>query len=214
MIFQKKESLKKIDSEIIIFEDIKLDKVKEVAKEKKITVNDFLYSLMLLTDKYYRREKKDLFISSPINISLKKDTNNIAPIFNVIQVPESKQDLFNQVHTTFNSLKYSLFIPFISFFITNITYVLPLDTLVYLYDKIISNSDYVFSNIIGPEMKQIPKPAQNIGFFTTPKSNEIVYNIISYQNNITLNITFKKDRIQDKDRFLESLRKAYNDLLE
>lgn len=214
-LFSVNEKLKNENNEynFILFDEIHLETLKEAVKEKKITINDFLYSLMLLTDQYYFKEKQTLYISSPISISINKDTNNISPIFNVVDISHSKDILVQDVHTTFNALKYSYFIPCLTVCVNLFTRILPLSILVSIYNRIMEKSNYAFSNIIGPDLQNVPIKITNIGFLTTPKNSEIVYNIISYQNNITLNVTFKKDRIKDKDKYLQCLRNAYKDLL-
>jgi hypothetical protein len=188
---------------------IKLSEIKKFSDKKKIKVNDFLYSLMIKADSLYRGVNKELITCSPINISGLKNHNNMMPVFNKIKNSMNNNDLFNSTNHIFNCYKYSLFIPFLSFIVNNITSIIPLSIVDNFYSSYIYNCDYIYSNIIGPEHEDI----DNLHFLTTAKDKEIIFNIISYNDNINIICSFKEGIIQDKERFEKCIYDAYDSLI-
>jgi len=188
----------------------KFSEIKEFSQNQKITVNDFLYSLLVKTDYLYTNVKRDIVTCSPVNISGSKYFNNIAPIVNKITNTLDNQELFKNIHNTFNSYKYSLYIPICSFILNNIVPIIPLKITSYLYNSLIQRSDYVYSNIIGPSHERL----EDIHFLTLAKDKEIVFNIISSNDSINIICSFKEGVIQDKGRFEECIYKAYESLLQ
>ena len=81
-----------------------------------------------------------------------------------------------------------------------------------MIDNITNNVDYIFTNIIGPPLENLKINIKNIHFLLKPKNKQIIYNIISYNNNINIICTFQKGII-DKKKFKRSIYKAYNSLL-
>jgi len=188
---------------------IELDKVKEITHNKNITVNDFLYSLMIKTDSLYRGKNKELITCSPINISGLKNHNNMMPVFNRITNSMNNKDLLNKTNHIFNCYKYSLFVPFLSFIVNHMTSIISLNVVDKFYSSYIHKCDYVYSNIIGPLHEEIDK----IHFITTAKDKEIVFNIISSNNNINIICSFKEGIVKDKERFEKCVYDAYNSLI-
>ena len=187
---------------------LKLSVIKEFAKKHNITVNDFLYSLMVKTDYLYTNIRRNLLTISPINISGGTHLNNMAPIFNTII--NNDDALLKTVHETFNCYKYSLYIPFISFVLNNITKIISFNTLNTIYDSIIHKCDYVYSNIIGPNNEYF----EDIHFLILAKNKEIVFNIISAIDNVNIICSFKEGIIKDKERFEQCIYKAYEELVQ
>jgi hypothetical protein len=187
----------------------KLSEIKESLKGHSITVNDFLYSLMIKTDAVYTNEKREIISCSPINISKGVHLNNMAPIINRISTSLSDKDLLQTSHSLFNLYKYSLYIPIFSFIIENIITILPLNFLRYMYDSLIHKCDYVYSNIIGPTHESL----EDIHFFTRARDKEIVFNIISSNDNINVICSFKEGQIKDKARYEQCIYTAYDSLL-
>lgn len=188
---------------------LKLSEIKEISLKNNITVNDFLYSLLVKTDYLYTNVKRDIVTCSPVNISGSKHLNNMAPIINKITNTLDNQELFKNVHNTFNSYKYSLYIPIFSFILNNIVKIIPLNIASYLYNSLIQRADYAYSNIIGP----VHDSLEDIHFLTLAKDKEIVFNIISSNDNVNIICSFKEGIIQDKVRFEECIYKAYESLL-
>lgn len=202
-------------NDYVILKKIKLQEVKDYTKKHNITINDFLYFLMVKTDKMYRGEEKNLHTISLVNISGIKETNNVCPIINKINNSKSSNFLKTNIHNFFNNLKYSLFIPFLHYILNNISEYICIDSLSNIYNKFINDTDYVFSNIIGPDVKNICfYPIKNIHFLTTPKNNEVMYNIISFEDYINIICSFKSNSfIQDKKKFKDCFYKTYTQII-
>ena len=199
----------------VILKKIKLKELKYYTKKNNITINDFLYFLMVKTDKMYRGYEKELHTISVVNISGIKETNNMCPIINRINNSKSSNYLKSSIHNFFENLKYSLFIPLSHFIITNVSKNISSCNLVNLFDNFLNDTDYVFSNVIGPDIKSnYYYPIKSIHFLTTPKNNEIVYNIISCGDYINIICTFKSNSfIQDKKKFKNCFYKTYTDIM-
>lgn len=202
-------------NDYVILKKIKFQEVTEYTKKHNITINDFLYFLMIKTDKMYRGYEKDLHTISSINISGIKKTNNACPIVNKVSNSVNFNFLKNSIHNFFNNLKYSLFIPLLNYILNNISEYICNDYLNNIYNRFINNTDYIFSNVIGPNLKNIIRyPISSIHFLTTPKNNEVTYNIISFDEYINIICSFKKNSfIQDKKKFKDCFYKTYMDIL-
>jgi hypothetical protein len=204
-------------TDFIICNPLMLDKIKKVASNNGITINDFLYSVMIKTDKLYIKKSRNIQTCSPINVSKLSSTNNMCPIFNSINNSLDNNILIQQVHDTFDNFKYSLFIPFLSFIINNCLTYINIGIMTFLYDSIIYDCDYVYSNIIGPSVTQVNELTNlnlsDIHFLTKSKGNGITFNIISSENKINIICSFSKGKIKNKKRFEKCIYKAYNSLI-
>lgn len=209
----EKTKTKKEKTDYIICKPLNLEEIKIFSKKKDITVNDFLYSLMIKTDKLYTNKEKLISTCSSINVSGTKNTNNMCPIFNQISNSLDNNKLLKTVNSTFNNFKFSLFIPILAFIINNIVSYIDIFFLSIFYDNYTNNSDYIYSNIIGPSCKNISVKITNIHFLTTHKNKEIIYNIISNDNNINIICTFQKNVIKDKKKFEDCIYETYKNLI-
>lgn len=190
---------------------LSLSDIRAFAKANHITVNDFLYSLMVKTDALYTTEERYILSTSPINISGTSDMNNMCPLFLIII--NTSPTLLRDVHHMFAACKYSPFIPFFSSFLNSVTQWMSIDLLSFLYNACIRTNNYTYSNIIGPSNDFIKSiKTTSIHFLTTTQSSEICYNIISYEDDINITITFKEGLIKDKQRFENCIYEAYKDL--
>ena len=108
---------KEVDTDFIICKPFMLDKIKNFASNNNITINDFLYSLMIKTDRLYTNKNRNIQTVSPINVSKIEYTNNWCPLLHSINNSFENKTLLQQVHNTFDNIKYSLFIPFLLFII-------------------------------------------------------------------------------------------------
>ena len=181
-------------TDFIVCKPFMLDKIKNAAVKHGITVNDFLYSLMIKTDRLYTKHGRNINTCSPINVSSLSSTNNMAPILNCINNSLDNRDLIKQVNRTFNHFKYSLFIPLFSCMINAFVPWVNFDVVSVLYEEIIYNCDYIYSNVIGPPIKEVNESninVSNIHFLTKSKGNSIVFNIISCENEINIICSFK-----------------------
>lgn len=203
-------------TDFLICKSLPLKKIKEFTKRKNITINDFLYAIMIKTDKLYNDKKRNIITCSPINVSGTEYTNNVCPIFNTVYNSSSNETLLQTINNTFNNCKYSLFIPLCSFFINNIVSMFNLQILSYFYNNTLTNVDYIFSNIVGPPSNIVPIEncsITDIHFLTTAKKSEIVFNIVSSGDNININCSFKKGVIKNKKKFRLCIYEAYNELI-
>lgn len=187
----------------------KLSEIRAFTRKNNITINDFLYSLMIKTDYLYTGIKRTISSTSPINVSKGKKFNNMVGIFNRTVNYRDNNKLLYDVRELFNFYKYSLYLPIFSFMINNVICILPLTIQSYVYDTLICNCDYVYSNIIGPTHELI----DDIHFLINAKHSEIVYNIISSNNNINIICSFKEGTIKDPELFEQSIYKAYDSFI-
>lgn len=203
-------------TDFIVCKPFMLDKIKKMAVKHGITVNDFLYSLMVKTDRLYTKNGRNISTCSPINVSSLSSTNNMAPILNCINNSLDDLDLVKHVNRTFNHFKYSLFIPLFSCVINTFVPWVSIDTVSVLYEEIIHHCDYVYSNVIGPPIKEVNQSnvnVSNIHFLTKSKGNSIVFNIISCEDKINVICSFKTNKIKNKKRFEKCIYRAYNELI-
>ena len=214
-LFQPKSaniSYKQEETDYILCKGFDLDKIKAFTKKHNITVNDFLYALMIKTSYYYNGQEQTIYSMSAINVSQLKDTNNVVPLFLSMPNNYDSKRLLNSVHEMFNSCKYGLFIPAISSLINSVIDLIPSATCRSIHKNIIGQIDYVYSNIIGPST-ETHKDVTNIHFLTTTVNRETCFNIISYDNAINIICTFKKGVVADKERFENAIYNAYNNLM-
>jgi hypothetical protein len=202
------------DTDFIICKELNFQEMKTFTRKNNITINDFCYSLMIKTDNLYTNKERLLSTSSPINTSRSSQPNNVCPIFNIISNAYDNNTLLKRIHDTFNAYKYSLFIPMFSYFINNITPFIHIGVLSNGYNIITENTDYIYSNMIGPSLDDTSVKVSNIHFLTTSKHKEIIFNIISCNNKkINIICSFKKGVITDKVRFEKCIYDAYESLI-
>ena len=201
-----------LPTDYICFKSFSLSTIKKIAQIRNISVNDFLYALMVKTDHLYTQKERVLYTTSPINVTNLKENNNTIGIFNWVNNSHDPVSLFKIVNNTFNNYKYSLFIQVV-YIIFNIITHIPIDILSMFFNKIIHNIDYVYTNIIGPSTGNIPITVSNIHFLVNPRYKEIIYNIISCNDNINIICSFKKGVIKNKKIFKKCLYNAYNTLI-
>jgi len=213
--FSDNKDNQNMKSDFIICKALNFNEIKIFTIKQNITINDFLYSLMIRADKLYRDEERNIIISSPINISgIKDQTNNFCFVLNSINNSHDNNTLFKKVNNTFNCFKYSLFIPILNFIIHNVFYFMNIKSLLKTYNDICNNFDYVYSNIIGPSTKDFNIKINDMHFIIAPKNKEIVYNIVSSnEENINIICSFKKGIIKNKKRFKKCIYKAFKELI-
>ena len=204
-----------VKNDFIICKALNFNEIKLFTMKHNITINDFLYALMVKTDKLYRCQDKNLIISSPINISgTKQQTNNFCFVLNSINNSHNNNILLKKVNTTFNYFKYSLFIPILNFIVNNVFYFVNINSLLTTYNNICNNFDYVYSNIIGPQTKDFNIKVADMHFIIAPKNKEVVYNIVSSnEENINIICSFKKGTIKNKKLFKKCIYKAFKELI-
>jgi hypothetical protein len=212
-IFSSSEVYEETKTDHIECKPFSLEEIKTFTKKHSITVNDFLYSLMIKTDYLYTGKDRLITSASPINISGTKDMNNLCPLFLRCKTNQDNSSLFKTVHDIFNSCKYSVFIPCLSLLLNILTKWISIDTLSLMYKSVSNTFEYAYSNIIGPDLINLEYPVKNIHFLTTAKNREIIFNCISYNDSINIIYSFKKGIIKDKARFEQCVYHAYESLI-
>ena len=201
---------------------IKLKTIKNITAKYKVTLNTFLYALMVKTWYNYNKHISDNIVSiSPINTNSTPtnmyNTNNIFFIFTEAAKCDDNVMLFHQIEEQFNLYKFSPFIP-----ITNkmLLYLLPYvsqDFQTHMCNELFYNVNLSFSNIIGPKFddNKLHKfvKVKNLQFSTVTKNNEICFNMMSFNDEININISFREKLIKHKKRFRKCFQRAYNSLI-
>lgn len=200
-------------TDFIMCKSFKLNKIKEFSENHNISVNDFLYALMIKADNIYTKRDTILNINSPVNVSKNNGLINFCLILISIDNSFDNYNLFKNINTTFNKYKYSLFVPILDI-ILNMIKNININIISYFYDKIINDVDYMYSNVIGPNVDKLSINITDMKFLMTAKNSTIAYNIISCKNNVNIICSFKKGVIKDKLLFEEAIYKAYNDLMD
>ena len=216
-IFSSSEVYEETETDHIECKPFSLEEIKAFTKKHSITVNDFLYSLMIKTDYLYTGKDRLLTSVSPINTSGTKDMNNICPLFLRCKTNQTNSTLINYVHHMFDSCKYSVFILVLTTLLNTLTGWLSLDTLSSMYTSVTNTYDYTYTNIIGPNPIEFDKgifyTLKNVHFLTAAKNREIIFNCISYKDSINIVYSFKKGSIKDKTRFETCVYDAYESLI-
>ena len=182
----------------------------EIKKCRNITVNDFLYSLMIKTDYLYTNVERNVLSISPINILGNESNNNTLFMYNNTHNNMKNVELLKEVHELFNNYKYSLFIPLQMAIINIMIKITPFNFIEYIINILSKRIDYIYTNIIGPTHDII----EDVHFLISPLHSEIIYNIISSADNVNIIISYKEGVIQDKARFEECIYRAYDSLIE
>ena len=204
-------------TDYVICKPFKLNKIKKFAKKNNITVNDFLYSIMIKTDKLYNKTDRNIQTFIPFNVSKNSYTNNILPVCININNSLDNDNLLYYLHNIFDFFKYSLFIPITVWFSPLATYI-PIKLRSNMYNLASSQQDYMFTNLISPSLDLINSNldinVKNIRFLNSSQYNTISFNSISVDNNINIICSFKEGVITNKKRFKKCVYKAYKSLLD
>lgn len=201
-----------VKTEYIKCKPFKLSEIKRFAKCNGISVTAVLYSLMVKTDSLYKNttdDRRDIIVSSPINLSKSLYLNNMAAVTNRISINLTNKELLEASNLLFNSYKHSLCKNICSFISSHLLTMLPLNLCSNVYNSLVYRCDYVFSNMVGP----IHEDLEDIHFFIRAKGKEIIFNIISSNDNINVICSFKEGQIKDKARYEDCIYRAYNSLL-
>jgi hypothetical protein len=206
-----------------------LDTIKGFANKSNATINDVLYLVMLRADKSYFGEREILSLSP---VKVKGSLNNNLSLI-VLQSKNTNE--LDDIHEKFNTLKYSLYIPIVSFIINTVGGLLPLQIIKGISDYMLNNLDYVYTNVIGPASSGlgvqgpassglgVQGPAssglgQDLGpeidayFQITPRNKEIIFNVISCYSLINITCSFKEGVISDKVKYEKCIRAAYEEI--
>jgi hypothetical protein len=145
------------------------------------------------------------------------NTNNIFFIFTQAAKCDDNVMLFHKIEEQFKLYKFSPFIP-----ITNkmLLYLLPYvsqDFQTHMCNELFYNVNLSFSNIIGPKFDDEKcnrfVKVKNLQFSTVTKNNEICFNMMSFNDEININISFRENLIKHKKRFRKCFQRAHNSLI-
>jgi WS/DGAT C-terminal domain len=203
---------KHTETDYIFCKSLSFSKIKTFTKSKGITVNDFLFALMVKTDYLYTNLNRDLIVSFPININHLNSNNNFIPVCKMINNSFDNHSLFKQIHTIFNHFKYSCYIPIVSYMMNQMIQFMNVNMMTSMFHFYSNHCDYIFTNMISPTNEELK--ITNTYFLTKHVNNIIMFNVMSYQDNINIICSFKKNLIQHKDKYEECIYKAYDQLLE
>lgn len=206
----------KNDFNYIICKPLNLQKIKKKSKKCGISINDFLHSLMIKTDKLYHNVNKNIFVGFPINVNKMENNLNFCMLLNMFNNSYNDSELLKLVNERFNNFKYSLYVPFYISFTNFFGKFINIETLLYLYSITMEYVDYSFTNVIGPSNEELKKTNLNINdmhFLLRPKRNEIIYSIISSDNDINIILSFKNGVIKNTMEFENCIYEAYNELI-
>lgn len=201
-----------IETDYILCKTFEFDKIKAFTKRENITVNDFLYALMIKTSYLYSGKPQRIYAGTPFNVSKMSSNNNFIPICLNIKNNLDSKTLLKQVHEMFNCCKYSMFIPAVHYIMNVISTFLPMSMCSSAHNCIFENIDYNYTNIICPDSKRFPI-IENARFLTTTIKKEVCFNINSFGSTINIVCTFKNGVVKDKKWLEECIYEAYNSLL-
>lgn len=211
-LFSYKECKNKnTETDFIFCKSLNFSKIKTFTKSKGITVNDFLYALMVKTDKLYTEIDRTLIVSFPVNTNCLTSCNNFIPVCNSITNSLDNDSLLNKVHSIFNHFKYSCYVPFLQYMMHHLLGFINIDFITYMFDLYSTHCDYIFTNMIAPSNDEIN--VTNMYFLTKHINNSIMFNTMSFKDNINIICSFKKNLIKNKDEYEKCIYKAYDDLL-
>ena len=199
-------------TDYVLCKTFNFDTIKSFTKRENITVNDFLYALMIKTSYLYSKKPQRIYAGTPFNVSKMSSNNNFIPIALTIKNNLDSGTLLKQVHEMFNCCKYSMFIPIANYAMNVISTYLPVSMCTSAHNFIFENIDYNYTNIICPDSNRFPI-VKNARFLTTTVKKEICFNINSFGSTINIICTFKKGVVKDKQWLEECIYEAYNLLI-
>jgi len=192
---------------------LSLIKLKAVSKYKNITINDLLFSIMVRADNLYYKKKRELVILCPFSSknldNSQKANNNFVPIAVTVSNYLDKESIIKKVSTTLNSYKHSSFVLCLYKLISLLNSYININ-IFSLYSNGPSCVDYVFTNMIGPDISG--GQLTDIHFFITPRNNEMIYNTISAGNKLNIICSFIDETI-NKSLFEKCIYEAYKEMV-
>jgi hypothetical protein len=205
-------------TDYLLCDSLDLRKLKAVCKEKAVTINDILFSLVLRTDYLYHQEQRVVNTLIPVYLppaknikTVNTNTNNFVPV--ILSTTNNADKLLELVNSVMNNCKYSPFILFLKNVYVKIVQYISALTIKKAYTSCLEQIHYSFSNVIGPALP-VDTKLTYLQFLSTVQSKEIVFHAISSHNQDCINIglTFQRGLMKDEHRFKECFKevaKAY-----
>lgn len=190
-----------------------VDKLKLKKTELGITMNDLLYALILNSIRKYAN--KDVHLSSSSMINLRKlKTSNEANNFSfiVFSTLVDNSNTFDKIHDQMNCYKNSPIVLFIYKVLNCISYFscdLVTKFLAYLFEK--NNFGYSSYNTEIKSFRIAGKKVKSIGNIVIPYKQDVFFSLLTYSDNIELNMCYRKG-ILDEKRFKQCVLDVYNEL--
>jgi hypothetical protein len=202
--------------------NIDINLLKQISAEYDVTLNTVLYSLMVKTWYYYKYKKGNaeaVLSGSPININTNPKeyhTNNIFCIFVDTECYESISVMMKKVDDTFNLYKRSLYVLLANKFISTCFSLVPKEISNQLFQETYASLDFLYTNIIGPKIEEPQTIAKltNVQYTTATYTSEACFNIISYENTVNVNLSYREGVIKNKKKFLRSFQKACTEIFD
>jgi hypothetical protein len=195
----------------IICGTINLKRIKKITKKNNVTINSFLHTLMVKTW-YKYNNTNEVITASPIYIKNNLSTNNIFIIINKFY-NDDMSNVLKKTNEIFNNYKFSLFILIANKIVNHMLSYVSMNIQQAIFNSTFNNIPLIFSNIIAPTLPNFKYKLRNIQFTTIAKNNITCFNIISFNNKININVSYRKGVITDKDRFLQCYKDSYRELL-
>ena len=192
-----------------------LQTIKCISKLKGVSVNDFMYAIMVRADHLYYQTERSLTTLMPFSLKnigdVRTQSNHFLPIVNIIGNHLTCTSLLHRVRHVFNCYKYSSFVKLFSLGVYLISRFIGWHVFS-IYNNSPSSIDYFFSNIIGPDLTNTY--ATDFKFFVLPTKNEVLFNVTSSANNMNITCTyFDHGKCIDKERFRKCVYDAYIQLI-
>ena len=191
---------------------IKIKKIKKITSKYNITINSFLYALMIKTW-YKYTENKDIITFSPIYINNNDNNNNIFFVISKLNPCKTDVQLLTYINELFNIYKFSPFIYISNIVLHYILQYLPMSYHSQVCNTIFKNINLTFSNMIGPSNNLKKCNLDNIQYTTSTENNEVSFSMISYDEKISINVSYREGIITDKSHFLKCYKEAYHELI-
>jgi len=182
-----------------------------------------LYTILLKSLQRYAKSTVSLSSLSIFNLrDYTKDATSAAPLENNIgfmmlmhdMKDKTGRELLRENHQKMNNYKSSLIVPLIVWYL-RFLYSLSPTIVVRLMEHITDKSTFGISNFqTFSEPKSIQGcPITNISNMVVPYRMGSLFTIVSYGNNITLNMMYRKINFPHPKKFIECLERTYNEFL-
>lgn len=196
-----------------------LNNLKQVALQHQVTVNTVLYVLMVKTWYHYKKPSHGKILGGcPIRLQPTRpsqyNTNNMFFIFLEMEHDQDNRQLFRKVDQLFSLYKHSLYVPLAHQLLSLAFPFIPSEISNQVFHEVYAMIDFNYTNIIGPKIDPpaIASKISNIQFTTVTNSREACCNIISYGNQVNVNLSFRKGIIRRPKRFVRAFHTASNEL--
>ena len=200
-----------------------LDEIKKLKNRYGVTVNDLLYTILLKSLQRYAKSTVSLSSLSIFNLrDYTKDATATEAVENNIgfmtlmhdMKDKTGEELLRENHKKMNNYKSSPIVPLIVWYL-RLLYSLSPTLVVRLMEHITDKSTFGISNFQTFSKTQSIQGCAitNISNMVVPYRLGSLFTIVSYGNNITLNMMYRKRNFSHPKKFIECLERTYNEFL-